>query len=123
MTEPESASSWSFVKAMMLPEKLTAPDDDAQEHRDRGDDRLWVAAERLGLVELRERDERRRRAADTVEGGDHLGHRRHLDPLGRDGADHRSHENPDQDPDRSELRRCPHDEDRRDERYDHPDGG
>ena len=39
------------------------------------------------VVEDRARDEHRGHAAGAVEEGDHLGHRRHLDELGRDVAD------------------------------------
>ena len=69
------------------PREAHRPYNDAEEHSDGGDERLVALAEGLHPVELRDGDERGRAAAHAVERSDHLRHRRHLYPLGRDRPD------------------------------------
>src|SRR5919107_815440 len=84
-------------------------------HSDGGDERLMALAQRLHPVELRDGDERRRAASYAVESRDHLRHRRHLYPLGRDRPDHRTDQHPDPDLTRAEYLVYVGYEDRRDE--------
>src|SRR6476659_6889197 len=61
--------------------------DRADERGKRDGERLIPAEHAVVHVELGERDERRRTAADPVEKGDHLRHRRHLHATCSDEAD------------------------------------
>ena len=105
------------------PREADRPDNDAQEHRNCRDQRLFPDPQSLHPVELRDGDERSGRAPDPVERRDHLWHRRHLDPLGRDRPDHRANEHPGPDLDRPQRLVYVGHEDRRHERYHHADGG
>ena len=97
VTEPVKRQLLELGERDDAPREAHRPDNDAEEHRDGGDERLLALAQRLDPVELRDGDERRRAAPHAVERRDHLRHRRHLDPLGRDRPDHRPDQHPDPD--------------------------
>ena len=79
---PET-SSWSFAKATSEPENEIDPISAESTMETSSSPRERTG----GDVELRERDQRRRAAADPVEQGHHLRHRGHLHGAGADDAD------------------------------------
>ena len=107
-----------------LQERYDAPgeahrsDEYGERHCDRRHHALPASA--LRLDKLRERYERRRSAAEAVVGRDHLGHRRHLHPLRRDGPGDCSQEGGDTY--QQQVLKLD-DEECRNEGYDHADGG
>ena len=81
-------SSWSFAKATMLPANDTEP---MSAERTMATETLRSRSpgSRDRVVEVRERDQRRRPAADAVEQRHHLRHRGHLHGARRVRADRR----------------------------------